>query len=96
MRRALIGDNIASLAIKNNWSGMVIFGCIRDTEMVAKMNIGVKALGMIPRKSEKRDVGTRQIAVTFGGVVFKPDCYLYADHDGIVVSEKELSLPNHL
>ena len=27
---ALLGDNLASLAIENNWSAVVINGCVRD------------------------------------------------------------------
>lgn len=92
MRRALLGDNVAASAVKNNWSGIVIYGCLRDTEMLAQMDIGVKALGSIPRKTEKKNVGSRDIPVTFGGVTFKPSDYIYADKDGIVVSDKELTL----
>ena len=31
-RCALVGDNLAALAIQNNWRGMVVFGCIRDSK----------------------------------------------------------------
>ena len=83
---------MAATAQKNNWSGVVIFGCVRDTCQLEKIDLGIKALAQIPRKTEKKDVGTRDIPVTFAGVTFRPDEYLYADRDGIVVSDKKLTI----
>jgi len=57
------------------------------------MPLGVKAVGINPLKSLKEDPGERDVTVSFGGVVFKPGGYVYADSDGIVVSEVALSLP---
>jgi regulator of ribonuclease activity A len=54
------------------------------------MNLGVKALGTHPLKSEKRGLGDIQKVIRFGGVTFRPDEYLYADEDGVVVSERPL------
>ena len=88
---ALMGDNLATLAINNNWSGVVINGCIRDSREIGEMNVGVFALGTIPRKSIKRGEGETQIPVAFAGVLFKPGHFLYADEDGIVVAERDLS-----
>lgn len=53
LRCALLGDQLASLAIKNNWSGIIINGCLRDSGMINKMDIGVKAVGTMPVKSLK-------------------------------------------
>ena len=44
-RCALLGDNLAELAFKNNWAGVVINGCLRDAEDTKKIKIGVKAIG---------------------------------------------------
>jgi RraA family protein len=35
LRRALLGDNIAELAVKNGWEGVIIYGAIRDAEQVS-------------------------------------------------------------
>lgn len=89
-RCALVGDQLAALAEKNGWAGIVVNGCIRDSEDVGRTAIGVKALGTHPRKSQKRGAGERELAVSFAGVTFTPGHHLYADADGLVVSEKPL------
>jgi len=90
MRCAMMGDVMAALGASNGWEGVVINGCIRDSADVAKVDIGVKALGTIPRKTVKRDQGIRDIPVRFTDVVFNPGDYLYADEDGIVISKHPL------
>lgn len=90
LRCALLGDMLADLAVKNNWSGIVVFGLIRDSEDINDINIGVMALGTIPLKSNKRNEGQTGITVSFGGVTFTPGQFLYADADGIIVSETQI------
>jgi regulator of ribonuclease activity A len=89
-RNALLGDMLAEKAASNGWAGLIIYGCIRDADVIAKTALGVQALGTHPRKTEKRDVGDLNIAVTFGGVTFHPGHFVYADNNGIIVSEKAL------
>ena len=89
-RCALVGDNLVALAIQNNWRGMVVYGCIRDSKQISEMEIGVKALNTNPTKSVKRNEGQENIDIRFAGVDFKPGAYLYADEDGIVVSDFQL------
>jgi regulator of ribonuclease activity A len=72
--------------------GIIINGCIRDSEDIGKMPLGVKAITTYPLKSSKRDKGLRDVPVTFGGVTFKPGDWVYADKDGILVSPEELKL----
>lgn len=90
LRCALMGDRLATLAVENNWAGVVIFGCIRDSMIIADIEVGVKAVNTCPAKSIKRGEGQTNIPVTFGGVTFKPGQYLYADEDGIVVANRPL------
>jgi RraA family protein len=92
MRCALLGDNIAEMAYKNGWTGIVINGCIRDSADIAKMPLGVKALATYPLKSSKRDPGLQNVPVSFGGVIFRPGDWLYADGDGVLVSGEELTV----
>ena len=54
-RCALLGDNLAAMAANNGWSGVIINGCLRDTEDIAKTSVGVKAIAPHPVKSSKRD-----------------------------------------
>lgn len=91
LRCALVGDQLAILAQKNGWEGVVVYGCIRDSGDINGIDIGVRALDTHPQKSIKKNVGDRDIAVTFGGVTFTPGEHLYADEDGILVSTKPLT-----
>jgi regulator of ribonuclease activity A len=90
LRCALVGDQLAILAQKNGWEGVVVYGCIRDSADINGIDIGVRALNTHPQKSIKKGVGDRDIAVTFGGVTFNPGDKLYADDDGILVSSRAL------
>ena len=91
MRCALLGGNLGQLAVKNGWAGVVVYGCVRDSEEIATQAVGVKALGVHPRKSEKGlHSAHRNKAVSFAGVTFRPGAWLYADADGIVVSDKPI------
>lgn len=90
-RCALVGGQLGELAVKNHWAGLVVYGYVRDSEELAEQKVGIKALGTHPRKSEK---GLHSAAadkvLNFAGVSFKPGAWLYADADGIVVSDKAI------
>lgn len=90
MRCALLGDQLAALAAANNWSGIIVNGCIRDCFDISMMDIGVKALATQPLKSVKRGAGERDLDVSFSGVTFHPGDYVYSDEDGIVVARRSL------
>lgn len=90
LRRALVGDQLAALAVENGWSGLVVYGCIRDSRAIAEMSLGVLALDTHPMKTVKRNVGDSDVVVSFGGVDFIPGHWLYADEDGIVISANRL------
>ncbi len=85
MRRALVGDNLAQRAVDHGWAGIVVCGCIRDAQQIADIDIGIKALGTHPRKTEKRGEGRRDLPVRIGGVTIRPGDHIYADLDGVVV-----------
>jgi regulator of ribonuclease activity A len=87
---ALIGDIIAGLGAKNGWSGVIIFGALRDVERISRIDFGVKALGSNPKKSTKAGTGRVDTAVSFGGVTFTPGDWIYSDEDGIIVSADKL------
>jgi regulator of ribonuclease activity A len=94
LRRALVGDQLAALGVKNGWVGVVVYGCIRDTRAIGEMNIGMFAIDTHPMKTIKRNVGEMDISVTFGGVTFEPGDWLYADDDGVIVSNGALHQVN--
>ena len=90
-RCALIDNELATLAVENGWQGIIVYGCIREAAIVAKLPIGIRALHTHPMQSHKKDHGDRDLLVSFAGVNFKKDNFLYADMDGIIVSETMLS-----
>lgn len=90
LRCALVGDQLATLAIQNNWNGIIIHGCIRDSHLINLMDIGIRALNTCPVKSIKRNIGEIDIPVKFGGVTFILQDYIYVDLDGILVSKRNL------
>ena len=87
---ALVGDNLAAIAAKNNWAGIIVNGCIRDSLEISKIKISIKALNLVPNKSQKKDIGRYKIDLKFAGIVFRENDFLYSDPDGIVVSSSEL------
>lgn len=90
LRCALVGDRLAQLAIDNEWSGIIVYGCIRDSAVINQMEVGIKALNTCPVKSIKRGVGLKNEIIKFAGVTMKAGDYLYADADGILVSREWL------
>lgn len=90
-RRSLLGDQLAAKAAENGWAGIVVYGALRDVEVLVDLGIGVKALSAIPLKTEKRGVGERNIPVRFAGVTFEPGHYVYGDLNGLIVSDRALA-----
>lgn len=90
LRCALVGDQLAVLAIQNNWEGIVVNGCRRDSHLINSMEIGIKALNTSPVKSLKRNIGEIDFPVTFGGVSLLADDYIYIDLNGILTSSQNL------
>ncbi|MDX1355923.1 MAG: ribonuclease E activity regulator RraA [Halomonas venusta] len=91
-RCAMLGDMLAEQAAKNGWAGVVMYGCVRDVDILATLPLGVQALGSHPRKSEKRGEGLRDIPITFAGATLHTGQWLYADNNGIIIAEKPLEL----
>ena len=93
MRAALLGDMLAEKAVSSGWEGIIVYGCIRDVDVIATLDLGVQALMSHPKKTDKRGIGDLNVVVTFGGVTFTPGEYIYADNNGVIVSKEPLSMP---
>ena len=85
LRRALVGGNLASAAEKNGWAGVVVFGAVRDAEEMARCQIGIRAMALLPMPPDKRHPGVVDQPVQIQGVWVHPGEWLVADEDGIVV-----------
>jgi regulator of ribonuclease activity A len=90
LRCALIGELVATLAMKHGWAGIVLNAAVRDVEALAKLELGICALAAHPKKSGKMGRGNRDITVTFAGVSFRPGEWLVSDADGIVTAPSSL------
>jgi regulator of ribonuclease activity A len=86
LRRALVGGNLAAAAARNGWAGIVIEGAVRDVAELAACDVGIRALGVVPMPTLKRNEGERDVPVQLQGVWVRPGDWLYADADGIVIT----------
>jgi regulator of ribonuclease activity A len=91
LRRALVGGQLGLLAQDNGWAGIIVDGCIRDTEEINACEIGVRALGAHPQKSSKKGAGERNLRVHIQGIPVNPGDWIYADLDGILVAQQKLA-----
>ena len=89
---ALLGDNLAALAIENNWSGIIVNGRIRDAEIISQLDVAIFALGTCPRKSSKKNQGKKNIELSIDGLTIKPGDWVYADINGILISDSKLEI----
>ncbi len=89
-RCALIDYDMAKTACDNGWQGIIVYGCIRNSKDINPLPLGIRALHAQPLASHARGVGELGNLLTFAGVNFKPEHFLYADEDGIIVSETRL------
>ena len=90
LRSALVGGNLGALAEKNGWAGVLVYGGVRDTVELQACDVGIFALGTIPRRSTRKGVGETDIAVTIAGVIVHPGDWIYADVDGVLISRERL------
>ncbi|ABF08265.1 regulator of ribonuclease activity A [Cupriavidus metallidurans] len=90
MRCALVGGMLGVLAEKNGWAGIIVNGCVRDSEELKVCDVGIRALGVHPQKSQKRNVGQEDVTVQMPGAVVRPGNWIYADADGVLVSDEKL------
>lgn len=89
MSVALIGDRLARRAADNGWAGLVIDGAVRDRLALAEVSMGIKALGVVPRRSPKHGTSEVDVIASVAGVVVAPGGYLWSDADGIVIASAE-------
>lgn len=90
IRCGLLGDNLALKAANNKWEGIVVYGCIRDVDIIASIDLGVQAIGSHPMKSVKRNIGLLGEQLHFANVIFIPSEYIYCDNNGVLVSAEPL------
>lgn len=89
-RCALLGDRLGAIAVERSLAGIIINGRVRDTTELAKLEVGILALGSNPQRSIKVGKGKRDVTVSFGDIDWQPGDYVFADEDGVIVANKNL------
>ena len=89
---SMIGDQIAESAVKNNWAGIVLNGCVRDVEELKNLPIGIFARGVVPQKTNKKNHGFEDVLIAFGSVVMTSGKWIYIDQNGWLVADNKLEL----
>ncbi|WP_298441073.1 ribonuclease E activity regulator RraA [uncultured Ferrimonas sp.] len=92
MRRALLDQQLASLAVEHQWQGIVVFGAVRDVDLLEELDIGIMALASIPVLAGQQGEGQQDLPINFAGVTFWPGDHLYADSTGMVLSQDPLDV----
>jgi regulator of ribonuclease activity A len=90
LRCALVGGKLAKLAGTNGWNGIIVFGCVRDADELNAYGVGLRALGLHPRRSARNGIGETGLNVAIAGVMVRPGDWIYADADGVLVSQSPL------
>jgi regulator of ribonuclease activity A len=84
-RFALCGDLIAMDLQRNGWAGLVIYGCVRDTGVLASVLMGIKAIAAHPRKTVRLNEGQVGVRLDIGGICVDTGDKVVADEDGILL-----------
>ncbi|MGK9063763.1 ribonuclease E activity regulator RraA [Stutzerimonas chloritidismutans] len=87
---ALLGGNLAQLAQRNGWMGVVVHGNVRDVHELGTVSIGLRAGGTWPVRSRNDRGGASNIELNINGCSAQPGEWLYADADGVLISQSEL------
>ena len=82
---------MAASASRNGWGGVIVNGYVRDAAALRRTNLGVKALGTSPVKAAGGMAGQRGLAVGIGATQFQPGWWAYADADGVLMSQVDIS-----
>lgn len=89
---ALLGGNLAQLAQRNGWAGVIVHGHVRDAHELRALPIGIKAGGTWPVRSRNARGGAFNTELNIYGCSAQPGEWLYADADGILISQFKLGV----
>ncbi len=86
----VVGDKLMAYAQKNNWQAIILNGFVRDTAHTQLINVGLYAVGTCPLRNFDKTNSSRGDQLSFEGVTFNDGDYLYADCDGVIISNDKL------
>jgi hypothetical protein len=92
LRCALVGDQLAILAHKNGWAGIIVYGCIR-IRMTSARHRPRPARAQYPSAEEHQEGRRRpRSGGHFRWRHLQTREWIYVDEDGVVVSDQPLDL----
>lgn len=83
------GDVAANYAAAKGLAGVVVQGCIRDTDTLERMRFPVWSTSISPARPLKAGHGAVNTPVSCDGVLVYPGDLVIADGDGVVVVPRE-------
>ncbi|MBM4054470.1 MAG: bifunctional hexulose-6-phosphate synthase/ribonuclease regulator [Planctomycetes bacterium] len=92
---AVWGELATHSAIQKKISGLVVFGAVRDTAEIRKLNFPVFTKLVMPDAGEPRGLGEINIPLNISGIQVMPGDWLIGDEDGIMAipqAESEISV----
>ena len=87
--RAFAGEIMMTFAQDKGIAGVVVDGCMRDSDGMKNLTMPVYSVGVTPQGPYKNGPGEINTAVSCGGQVVFPGDILVGDADGIVVIHKQ-------
>lgn len=90
-RCGVIDAAMCTSAVEHGWHGIIVYGCIRQRDAIDEQAVGIRALHSHPMPAHHRGGGDRDLLISFAGVNFRHDHFVYVDEDGIVVSEEDIA-----
>lgn len=83
------GDVATAYAVEKGLAGVVVQGCVRDTDSVIAMGFPVWSTHVWPIHAEKARGGSVNVPVVCGDVLVQPGDLVVADGDGVVVVRRD-------
>ena len=78
------GDVAARYALQKGLAGVVVHGCIRDTDTLRELRFPVWATAISPIRPDKKGHGMVNTPISCDGVVVNPGDLIVADGDGVL------------
>jgi RraA family protein len=84
LQRAIIGEIMSTWAAQRGLAGIVVWGAVRDVDVLGESDFPVYALGVTHRGPYKNGPGELNATVSIGGMVVSPGDLIVGDASGVV------------
>lgn len=93
LEQAIVGEIMTAWARQRGLAGMVIYGAIRDVDIVGKSDFPVYACGYAHRGPYRDGPGELNVPIALGGMIVSPGDLVVGDSNGVVVVPYALIAP---